>query len=105
MEPGAKLTLNNMTVRFAPGVRVIVERGGYLDMRNTRFTSLQCPNTRWRGVEVRGTISQPQTWAAYPTNQGRMIMVYNSIIENASWSTSGCYANILPMSKIFRRIS
>ena len=83
VKPGAKLTLNNMTVRFAPGVRVIVERGGYLDMRNTRFTSLQCPNTRWRGVEVRGTISQPQTWAAYPTNQGRMIMVYNSIIENA----------------------
>lgn len=55
VKPGASLFINNMTLRFAPDAKIIVERGGRLFMHNTWANSLSCPGDRWPGIRVEGT--------------------------------------------------
>jgi hypothetical protein len=83
VEGDAQLNLNGMEIRFAPGVRTVVQRKGVLDVFDTKLTSLdQCPNTRWLGIEVRGIISELQTGAPYPTEQGYLAL-RASTVQNA----------------------
>jgi hypothetical protein len=89
--PGATLTINNMTLKFAPDARVIIERGnatqsgGRLILNGTTFTAdNSCSeNPMWLGVEVWGNPSLAQTLTHSQSKQGRLDMNNNSVIENA----------------------
>jgi hypothetical protein len=69
-------------VFFTPGVKIIVEAGGKLELigvspqKPARLTS-GCQEL-WGGIEIHGNSSQPQTIS----NQG-LLYIYNGIIENA----------------------
>ncbi|MDD2983823.1 MAG: T9SS type A sorting domain-containing protein [Crocinitomicaceae bacterium] len=92
VKAGKTLTINNLTLKFAPNARIIVENGylfgpntnlgGKLILNNTILTSAdECSSTMWRGVEVRGIATYSQGTAAN-SYQGRVFM-NNSIISNA----------------------
>ncbi|HEY0977715.1 MAG TPA: T9SS type A sorting domain-containing protein, partial [Flavobacteriales bacterium] len=80
---GARLTVNNMTWRFAENARLIVQPGGFVRFTNSTLTSLDCAGARWPGVEAQGNSAQTQDGSAtYPTTQPRL-MLYNTVVENA----------------------
>ncbi|QQR87406.1 MAG: hypothetical protein IPJ76_04050 [Flavobacteriales bacterium] len=74
---GANLTINNMTLRFEAGARLIVEAGAYLFCSGCTLTTA-CPG-RWKGPEVRGNSNLAQTPFS---NQGRF-QTLNALVENA----------------------
>lgn len=87
---GKTVTIQNMTFKFAPGAKVVVERGtgslpgGKLILNNTTFTvDDRCdPNAMWLGVQVYGYTNQNQT--PYSTSQqGWFIMNNGSVVEHA----------------------
>jgi Secretion system C-terminal sorting domain len=92
---GKTVTIQNMTFKFAPGAKVVVERGngvigsgainrGRLILQGTRFTSESgCDNkAMWMGVEVQGHPTLNQT-GQHILQPGRVDILDNSIIENA----------------------
>ncbi|MBX2980006.1 MAG: hypothetical protein KF905_11980 [Flavobacteriales bacterium] len=56
---GAGLTINNMTIRFGPNAKLVVQRGARLIGNNSTFTAIEC-NTRWPGIRVEGTTNDPE---------------------------------------------
>lgn len=68
---GQNLTINNMTLRFHPGSKVIVQPNAKLYLNNTKLTGLDC-NSTWDGVRLYGNRSLTQTYA----NQG-FLSAYN----------------------------
>ncbi|MBE2189302.1 MAG: T9SS type A sorting domain-containing protein [Candidatus Kapabacteria bacterium] len=87
---GKIITIQNMTFKFAPGAKVVIERGtgqlagGKLILNNTTFTvDDRCDsNAMWLGVQVYGHSNQNQT--PYSTSQqGWFIMKNGSVIEHA----------------------
>lgn len=87
---GKTITIQNMTFRFAPGAKVIIERGtatlpgGKLILEGTTFTvNANCdPQAMWFGVQVYGDNTKNQT--SYPTSkQGWFIMRKGSVVEHA----------------------
>lgn len=87
---GAVVTISNMTFKFAPGAKVIVERGngstpgGKLVLSKTTFTvDNSCdPNAMWNGVQVYGYPNQQQ--GTFGTSmQGWLIIQNDSKIEHA----------------------
>jgi len=91
VKAGTTLTLNNMTLKFSPEARLIVENGvgslegGKLILNNTTLTvDDRCNqgNLLWYGVEVWGNANQVQG-TFITSNQGRMEMRNNSRIEKA----------------------
>lgn len=87
---GKTVTIQNMTFKFAPGAKVVVQRGtgalpgGKLILNNTTFTvDDRCdPNAMWLGVQVYGHSNQNQT--PYSTSQqGWFIMNNGSVVEHA----------------------
>jgi hypothetical protein len=86
VKPGANLYLNNLTLKFANGAKIIVERGGSLFLTNCTATSVTCPGERWPGIRVEGTTSSGTQLAPF---QGRLSLM-NSTVENAvvgAWTT------------------
>lgn len=91
IDAGASLTIdNNAIINFAKDTRLIVERGGRLDINNATLTNL-CGET-WGGIEIRGNSSLPHPLAgsvisgSYPvlgTDHGVLYM-NNSEISKAS---------------------
>jgi hypothetical protein len=88
IENNSHLTISNMTFKFSPGAKVIIQQGSTLTLDNgTVFTSDKIiaadscnVNDGWQGIEVWGTANQPQS---SPTNQGRLNVMHNSVIEYA----------------------
>ncbi|MCZ2442556.1 MAG: T9SS type A sorting domain-containing protein [Flavobacteriales bacterium] len=87
---GKTVTIQNMTFKFAPGAKVVVERGtgalagGKLILNNTTFTvDDRCnPNAMWLGVQVYGHVNQNQT--PYSTSQQAWFIMNNgSVVEHA----------------------
>jgi len=87
---GKTVTIQNMTFRFAPGAKVVVERGtgvlpgGKLILDGTTFTiDTRCDSTAmWLGVQVYGYNNQNQT--PYSTSQqGWLILKNASAIEHS----------------------
>ncbi|MBL7963676.1 MAG: T9SS type A sorting domain-containing protein [Flavobacteriales bacterium] len=77
---GAHVTATGMTFRFSDLVKVIIEPGASFRCDDCLFTGA-C-NSRWKGIEVWGTNTQPQT-GVYPQYQGKLDL-RNSTIENAA---------------------
>ncbi len=87
---GKTITIQNMIFKFAPGAKVIIERGvsgqngGKLILNQTTFTvNPVCgPNLMWLGVQVHGYNNQPQ--GTYTNSQqGWFIMNNSSVVEHA----------------------
>jgi len=91
IKAGSTLTLNNMILKFSPEARLVVEngdgnlQGGILILNNTKLTvDDECNpnNLLWLGVEVWGNQNMLQgSWLN--SNQGRLLLTNNSIIEHA----------------------
>jgi len=87
---GVSLTINNMTLEFAPGARLVIEngtsgsQGGKLILNGTTLTvDDRCDtNTMWLGVEVWGNTTAAQG-SVLNSSQGVFRMYNNSKIEHA----------------------
>lgn len=87
---GTELTLNNLSIHFAPGARLVIEngsngqQGGKLTLNNTVLTVDQRCTTdqMWLGVEVWGNTNEAQG-SLNNSTQGRLIMNPSSRIEHA----------------------
>jgi hypothetical protein len=87
---GKVITIQNMTFKFAPGAKVVIERGvsgqngGKLILNQTIFTvnTICDQNLMWLGVQVHGYNNQVQ--GTYSNSQqGWLIMNNGSMIEHA----------------------
>jgi hypothetical protein len=67
-------------LRFAPGKKIIVERGATLNLSDSRITNL-CANHPWGGIEVWGDMSKSQTEHG---SQGVINITDRAVIENAA---------------------
>ncbi len=75
---GASLTIDNSTIRFSEKSRIIVKPKGYLDIDNSRLTTINPDFCMWQGIEVWGNTFQN----ADINNQG-YVKIDSSQIENA----------------------
>lgn len=90
VKAGATLEINNMTLKFSPNARLIIENstnqlnGGRVVLTNgSKLTyNDQCAGQMWRGVEVHGVPSQPQGDIGN-TKQASILISRNSTIEHA----------------------
>jgi len=85
-----KLTIDNMTFKFSPGAKVIVENGSSLTLDNgTVFTSnhdTECnDNYSWIGVEVWGSPTNQSQNPSNPPLVGKLTLKNGSKIEYAQW--------------------
>ena len=88
---GKVVTIRNMTIQFAPGAKLIIEEGdgvlngGRLNLDNTRLTvDTRCTNDElWEGVEVWGNAMLVQGTPTGNSQQGRLFITGNSVIEHA----------------------
>lgn len=86
----ANVTINNMTLHFAPGARLVIEngtggqQGGILTLNNTKLTvDERCSNEElWLGVEVWGNTADLQG-SLGNSSQGRLFLQNASLIEHA----------------------
>ncbi len=88
---GKTITIKNMTFKFAPNAKVIVERGttgglagGKLILDGTTFTADDdcTESAMWLGVQVYGYNNQNQLPAS-TSKQGWLTMINNSTIEHS----------------------
>ncbi|PWH85764.1 T9SS type A sorting domain-containing protein [Brumimicrobium oceani] len=101
---GKNVVIKNMTFRFAPDAKVIIEQGAKLTLDRAVFTNMKlaCDNSEgyyWQGVEVYGTSNLHQFPVNNPTHQGMLELKNGGTIENAhlaftnwnpqSWSEIG----------------
>lgn len=61
VETGATLNITNLTLRFSPESRLIIENGATVNANGSIFTSVECVDALWLGAEVRGNNGQNQT--------------------------------------------
>ena len=100
IEPGGKLTLQNMTLRMWDNTKIIVAKNGILNVVNSTITG-KCDELggMWNGIIVHGDPSKKQTpfynsqTGLTECYQGRISISGNSAIEHAicgiSCSTNG----------------
>ena len=84
---GKNVTIQNMTFRFGPDAKVIIEQGAKLTIDGTTFTnSRPCNNEEqyWQGVRVYGTTNQHQFPSNNPTYQGMLELKNGATIEYAN---------------------
>jgi hypothetical protein len=88
---GTVVTMTNMTVKFAPEARLVIEEGsntslgGRLILIGTKLTvDERCgTNLMWKGIEVRGISSINQGVSSTNTKQGVLDIKTGSVIEHA----------------------
>lgn len=81
IEPNSRLTIDSLTVQFAPKGRIIVEGTGRLRLpNNTILTGLSSCNNMWQGIEVWGDGNDP---AISNLNTQGAIHDAKATIENA----------------------
>ncbi|MBK6627691.1 MAG: right-handed parallel beta-helix repeat-containing protein [Flavobacteriales bacterium] len=77
---GANIVVHDMTWRFTPNARLIVQRGARIEFNTCVLTALACEGQRWPGIRVEGTTNDPlQSGSAH----GRLYLKDNSVVENA----------------------
>src|SRR5690554_6178255 len=86
---GRNITIKNMTFRFAPDAKVIIEQGAKLTIDKSVFTSsgVECEignRNFWGGIQVYGTTNQHQYPTLNPTYQGMLVVTNGGVIENAN---------------------
>lgn len=86
---GVDITIEDMTIQFAPGARLVIENGtsgqegGKLMLDNTTLTrEASCGEYMWLGVEVWGNQNENQG-SMNNSTQGRLVMLNQSTIEDA----------------------
>ncbi len=77
IKQGAKLTISNCKIQFAPGKKLIVEQGAELIIQNATLDS-RCAEL-WGGIEVWGNSNLNQSY----TNQGAVRTYTGTKIKNA----------------------
>lgn len=84
VKPGAKLIMDGITLRVNPINQIIVEQGGYLEVKNSTLTNdiTTCYNESWKGIKVLGTANYDQI-PSIGGDQGCVIIDANSIISKA----------------------
>lgn len=81
INPAATFSLTRGSeLRFAPGKKIIVERGATLNLSDSKITNL-CANHPWGGIEVWGDVSNSQS---KHSSQGIVNIADRAIIENAA---------------------
>lgn len=75
---GTSITIKNLTFRFHPTARVVIQPNARLYLENATLTALDCELT-WKGVRVLGNPAQPHL-VAY---QGYLNMTLNATISHA----------------------
>ncbi len=80
------LIIDNMTFKFSPDAKVIIEAGSSLTLTNSTFTSDYIVDPclaayTWKGVEVWGDKNAPQN----NNVQGKLTLTNNSYIKYAQW--------------------
>ncbi|MFN6176353.1 MAG: T9SS type A sorting domain-containing protein [Flavobacteriales bacterium] len=78
---GAHVTAQNMTFKFGQDAVFIIEPGASFTCTNCVLTNA-CEGTRWKGIEVHGSIVQNQFGSPTPTHQGMLVM-RGTTVENA----------------------
>lgn len=81
VDPGATLTVNNMTLRFGPDAKLIVKPGGYARFNNCTLTGSGCEAARWPGARVEGNTYVDQL-PMINGDQGYLYL-YNTTVSNA----------------------
>jgi len=84
---GNNVTIQNMTFRFGPNAKVIIEQGAKLTIDGAILTNSRPCNdveSYWRGVQVYGTSNQHQYPINNPTYQGMLELKNGGTIENAN---------------------
>jgi photosystem II stability/assembly factor-like uncharacterized protein len=97
---GHTLTVTG-TVKCYNDVRIIVEPHARLLIDGGLITT-QCPDQRWKGVEVWGNSGHDQSGGALALHQGKLEMKNGGTIENAECGAMACArstGNVLDMSK------
>jgi hypothetical protein len=81
INPAATFSLTRGSeLRFAPGKKIIVERGATLNLSDSKITNL-CANHPWGGIEVWGDVSKSQSEYG---SQGMVNISDRAVIENAA---------------------
>ncbi|MFA5670687.1 MAG: hypothetical protein WC967_15740, partial [Balneolaceae bacterium] len=85
---GEDIIVENMTFRFAPEARVIIEQGAKLTLDNSTFTNanVSCDESEedyWQGIQVYGTTDKNQYPIDNPTYQGLLVIQNGGVIEHA----------------------
>ncbi len=92
IKAGHTVTISNMKIHFAPGAKLVIEKGtasqkgGHLILRNgTVLTAdTKCSaNSMWQGVIVEGNPSIPQGVSFSASNQAKIEMIEGATIEHA----------------------
>lgn len=78
VQTGARLTISDCEIQFAPGKKIIVEQGAELILDNAILDS-RCSEL-WGGVEIWGNSNQSQSPSS---NQGAVRTYSGTIIKNA----------------------
>lgn len=97
VEHGGLLVNSGMEIRFEANAKAIVERGGRLTVeQNSLYTSIDCPSTRWPGIQLEGQTNAANT----PSNLQGNLRVYSSTIANARVGVrTGRFSNPTPNSE------
>jgi hypothetical protein len=83
IEAGATLTVTG-TLRFADGVKIVVERGAKLIVDGGTLTKAQgCHDDFWSGIEIWGDNAHNQFPTNLPTHQGMVVLRNGATIEHA----------------------
>ncbi len=78
---GSHVIAAGLSFTFAEGSVLIIEAGASFECTNCHFSNA-CEDSRWKGIEVHGSIAQNQFGTPYPTHQG-MLVLRGSTVENA----------------------
>ncbi len=105
---GTVVTLKDLNIYFAPDAKLVIEegdgtlQGGRLVLDNCHLTvDTRCSNDMlWTGIEVWGKQNENQGFLYGISQQGRLVMKNNSVIEHALRGVLlGAYTNQYNLSK------
>lgn len=79
----ATVTIRDMVFRFDENAQAIVQQGAKLTLDNTTFTSLDCGDELWRGIQVWGDPLTTNQLPYISSNTGYLSVINNSEVSNA----------------------
>jgi hypothetical protein len=84
-QTGTVTHIYNMTFEFDVNADVIIQKGASVYLHGTTWTSLDCENIMWPGVDLLGTTNSANTIDQLPVSGGDQgyLNLTNSVIENA----------------------
>jgi hypothetical protein len=84
-QTGTVTHIYNMTFEFDVNADVIIQKGASVYLHGTTWTSLDCENIMWPGVDLLGTTNAANSIDQLPVSGGDQgyLNLSNSVIENA----------------------